>query len=53
MTLAQFAAKNAFRNRRRSILTVASIAFSFLLLTIMMAIWRGFYIDQGAPDSAL
>ena len=53
MTLAQFAAKNAFRNRRRSVLTVASIAFSLLLLTIMMAIWRGFYIDQGAPDSAL
>jgi putative ABC transport system permease protein len=24
-----------------------------LLLTIMMAVWRGFYIDQGAPDSAL
>ncbi len=53
MTLAQFAVKNAFRNRRRSVLTVASIALSLLLLTIMMAIWRGFYIDQGAPDSAL
>ncbi len=53
MTLAQFVAKNAFRNRRRSVLTVLSITFSLLLLTVMMAIWRGFYIDQGAPDSAL
>jgi putative ABC transport system permease protein len=53
MTLAQFVAKNAFRNRRRSVLTGLSIAFSLLLLSIMMAVWRGFYIDQGAPDSAL
>ncbi len=53
MTLAQFVTKNAFRNRRRSVLTVLSITFSLLLLTIMMTVWRGFYIDQGAPDSAL
>jgi len=53
MTLALFVAKNAFRNKRRSALTALSIAFSLLLLTIMMTIWRGFYIDQGAPDSAL
>jgi putative ABC transport system permease protein len=53
MTLPQFVRKNAFRNRRRSILTALSIAFSLLLLTVMMTVWRGFYIDQGAPDSAL
>ena len=53
MTLAQFVTKNAFRNRRRSVLTALSVTFSLLLLTIMMAVWRGFYIDQGAPDSAL
>jgi putative ABC transport system permease protein len=53
MTLAQFVTKNAFRNRRRSALTVLSITFSLLLLSIMMTVWRGFYIDQGAPDSAL
>lgn len=51
MTLTGFVAKNAFRNRRRSLLTVASIAFSLLLLTLMMTIWRSFYIDKGAPDS--
>lgn len=53
MTFAQFVTKNAFRNHRRSILTGLSITFSLLLLCVMMAVWRGFYIDQGAPDSAL
>lgn len=53
MTLARFVTKSAFRNRRRSILTVASIAFSLLLLSIMLSVWRSFYIDKGAPDSAL
>jgi putative ABC transport system permease protein len=53
MTLASFVTKSTFRNKRRSILTVGSITFSLLLLSIMMTIWRSFYIDKGAPDSAL
>jgi putative ABC transport system permease protein len=53
MTLTSFVAKSAFRNKRRSLLTVASIAFSLLLLCIMLCVWRSFYIDPGAPDSAL
>ena len=53
MTLTPFVAKSAFRNKRRSLLTVASIAFSLLLLCIMLCVWRTFYIDKGAPDSAL
>ena len=53
MTIARFVAKSAFRNKRRSLLTVASIAFSLLLLGIMLCVWRSFYIDKGAPDSAL
>ena len=52
MTLTRFVRKNAFRNKRRSILTVLSIAFSLLLLTFMMTIWRGFYIDKGTSQSA-
>jgi putative ABC transport system permease protein len=52
MTLSSFIVRNAFRNKRRSTLTVLSIAFSLLLLTLMMTIWRTFYIDQGAPDAA-
>lgn len=53
MTLTGFVAKSAFRNKRRSLLTVSSISFSLLLLCIMLCVWRSFYIDKGAPDSAL
>jgi putative ABC transport system permease protein len=52
MTKTSFVIRNSFRNKRRSILTMLSIGFSLLLLTLMMTIWRSFYIDQGAPDSA-
>ena len=52
MTLTRFVTKSAFRNRRRSILTVLSITFSLLLLTLMMTIWRAFYIDTGSAQSA-
>jgi putative ABC transport system permease protein len=53
MTLTRFVTKNAFRNKRRTILTVVSISVSLLLLTLMMTVWRAFYIDKGAPESAL
>jgi putative ABC transport system permease protein len=53
MTLTGFVRKNAFRNKRRSILTVLSIGFSLLLLTLMMAIWRSFYMNQVSEQSAL
>ncbi len=52
MTLTRFVTKNAFRNKRRSILTVLSIAFSLLLLTLMMTIWRSFYLDEGSAESS-
>lgn len=52
MTLTQFALRNVWRNRRRSILTVLSLGFSFLLLTLMMTIWRTFYIDEWSVISA-
>ena len=52
MTLSGLVVKNAFAHKRRSLLTVASIGFSLLLLTLMMTMWRSFYLDQGAPDSA-
>lgn len=52
MTLTRFVTKSAFRNKRRSILTVLSITFSLLLLTVMMTIWHGFYIDKGSVESA-
>src|SRR5580698_224301 len=52
MTLISFVRKNAFRNKRRSILTLLSISFSLLLLTVMMTIWRAFYLSDGSAESA-
>lgn len=52
MTLARFVTKNALRNKRRSILTMLSIAFSLLLLTFMMTLWRAFALDGGSTESA-
>src|ERR1700678_1453047 len=52
MTLTRFVSKSAFRNKRRSILTVLSITFSLLLLTLMMTIWHSFYVDKGSTLSA-
>src|SRR5436189_5343041 len=52
MTLARFVSKNAFRNKRRSVLTGLSVAFSLLLLTLMMTIWRAFSLAEGSAESA-
>jgi len=52
VTLARFVTKNAFRNKRRSILTMLSIAFSLFLLTFMMTLWRAFALDEGSAESA-
>lgn len=53
MTFTTFVTRSAFRNRLRSALTLASIAVSLLLLSVMLTLWRSFYIDKGAPDNAL
>lgn len=52
MTLGSFVIRNTFRNKRRSMLTVFSISFSLLLLTLMICIWRSFYVDQVAPEAS-
>jgi putative ABC transport system permease protein len=52
MTFSSFVVRNTFRNKRRSMLTIASIGFSLLLLTLMTSIWRAFYVDQVAPEAA-
>ena len=52
MTLGSFIVRSAFRNKRRSMLTMVSIGFSLLLLTLMICIWRSFYVDQVAPEAA-
>ena len=43
MTLTTFVRKNAFRNKRRTGLTILSVAFPLLLLSFLMSIWRAFY----------
>ncbi|HEY6339216.1 MAG TPA: FtsX-like permease family protein [Candidatus Sulfotelmatobacter sp.] len=52
MTLSGFIVRNAFRNKRRSMLTLISISFSLLLLTLMICIWRSFYVDQASPEAS-
>jgi putative ABC transport system permease protein len=52
MTLGRFVVRNTFRNKRRSLLTMVSISFSLLLLTLMICIWRSFYVDQVAPEAS-
>jgi len=47
MTLTTFVTKSAFRNKRRSALTMLSIAFSLMLLTFMMTVWRGVLPGRG------
>jgi putative ABC transport system permease protein len=53
MTLAGLVAKNALRNKRRAVPTILSIAFSILLLTVMLTLWHSFYLDDLGPASAL
>ena len=51
MTLTTFVTKSAFRNKRRTMLTMVGIALPLAILTIMMTIWRAFYIDNGSEQS--
>jgi putative ABC transport system permease protein len=52
MTLGAFIVRNTFRNKLRSVPTMVSIGFSLLLLTLMICIWRSFYVDQVAPEAS-
>jgi putative ABC transport system permease protein len=52
MTLTTFVRKNAFRNKRRTLLTVLSIAFPLLLLSFLMSLWRAFYADDLRSDES-
>ena len=51
MTLSTFVTKSAFRNKRRTALTMVSIALSLALLAFIMTICRAFYIDSGSEQS--
>ncbi len=45
--------KNALRNRRRSILTICSIAASFCLLGVLFAMYSALYLSEPTPGQAL
>ena len=45
--------KNAVRNRRRSLLTVMSIAASLCLLGVLFALYRGLFLAPPAPGQEL
>jgi putative ABC transport system permease protein len=45
--------KNAWRNRRRTSLTVVSIGISMCLLGMLMAIYHAFYLSDPPPGQAL
>lgn len=53
MTLTRFVVRNVWRDKRRAVLTVLSLGFSFLLLTFMASIWRSFYYESWTRGSAL
>jgi len=44
--------KNALRNRRRSILTICSIAASLCLLSLLLAIYNALYLSDTPPAQA-
>ena len=48
-----FTLKNLLRNRRRTILTVASITMSLSLVGILLAVYSAFYFREAPPDEAL
>ena len=43
--------RNVLRNRRRSILTLASTAVSLALLALLIALYQGFFFDEPASPS--
>jgi len=52
--LASLIFRNVFRNRRRSILTLASTAISLALLSLLLALYQGFFYGEDAsPSQAL
>jgi putative ABC transport system permease protein len=44
--------KNCWRNRRRTLLTVASIGVSMCLLGLMITLYHAFYLSSPAPEQA-
>lgn len=45
--------KNAMRNKRRTLLTVASVAISFCLLGVLLAIYNALFLTEAKDEQAL
>jgi len=45
--------KNSLRNKRRSLLTISSVAMSLCLLGVLFALYRSFFHGDTTPESAL
>ncbi len=45
--------RNSLRNRRRSVLTILSIAASICLLGVLLAMYHMFYFREASPEAAL
>lgn len=45
--------RNSWRNRRRTILTIASVGISMCLLGVMIALFHAFYVSSPPPEEAL
>src|SRR5258706_8415136 len=45
--------KNTLRNRRRSVLTIASVGASLCLLGLMFALYRGLFLAPAQPGQEL
>ncbi len=45
--------KNSFRNRRRSLLTIVSLAASLCLLGLLLTIYHAFFLTEVTEDQAL
>src|SRR6266446_7938495 len=48
-----FILKNTLRNRRRSILTISSIAVSLCILGVLMALYQAMFFGEPTPAQAL
>jgi putative ABC transport system permease protein len=53
LSFASLIARNSLRSRRRSVLTIVSIAVSFCMMGVLMAMYSLFFLDEPAPDQAL
>jgi len=53
LSFATLIARNSIRSRRRSVLTILSIAISFCLMGVLMAMYSLFFLSDPVPDQAL